>query len=75
MVLLLQYSPNSVILPHRKEVHNVNKNELLDLIESYKNETQSLFKEDSKTPATIGDLNRLAAQTYYVFKEILNNLN
>ena len=53
----------------------MNKNELLELIESYKNETQSLFKEDSKTPATIGDLNRLAAQTYYVFKEILNNLN
>lgn len=35
MVLLLQYSPNSVILPHRKEVHNVKTIKLSKIILKY----------------------------------------
>ena len=53
----------------------MNKKELENSVETFRKETQLLFEEGSKEPATIGDLYDLARKTYYVFNDLLENLD
>lgn len=39
--------------------------QLESAISSYKNEIKTIFEDESKVPATHGDLNELARQTFY----------
>lgn len=53
----------------------MDKSKIEKSIEDFRKEVQVLFKEGSKEPATIGDMYELARATYYVFNDMLQNLD
>lgn len=52
-------------------------NKMSESLETYRQETTMLFEQGSNTPATIGDLEELSRQVFYVlndFKKAIETL-